>query len=178
MSAQNADFRRKPQIFADSPLLLEIQAMGGRRKPQIFAVNRRFLQKTAGNRRLGSVTLGASPLARPYLLRFDSFFGPRCWESRGSRFCAAKVLDTHCLGSWPAFWDPCRTSAERFNRRVVVHELFNYSVQVLSSADICGSHQARAQTSLSKCIQVALCAKKTPLLKWCFRGFASRGCKF
>ena len=55
--AQNADFRRKPQIFADSPLLLEIQAfsIGGRRKPQ----------KTAGNRRLGSVTFGPSPLAQP-----------------------------------------------------------------------------------------------------------------
>ena len=53
--AQNADFRRKPQTFADSPLLLEIQALGGRRKPQIFAENRRFLQKTAGNRRSGSV---------------------------------------------------------------------------------------------------------------------------
>ena len=63
--AQNADFRRKPQIFADSPLLLEIPAFGGRRKPQIFAGNRRFSQKTAGNRRLGSVTLGASPLAWP-----------------------------------------------------------------------------------------------------------------
>ena len=64
--AQNADFRRKPQIFADSPLLLEIQAFGGCRKPQILAENRRFSQKTAGNCRLGSVTLGASPLARPY----------------------------------------------------------------------------------------------------------------
>ena len=67
-SAQNADFRRKPQIFADSPLLLEIPASGGRRKPQIFAGNRRFSQKTAGNRRLGSVTKGLSPLARPYKL--------------------------------------------------------------------------------------------------------------
>ena len=72
--AQNADFRRKPQIFADSPLLLEIQAFGGRRKPQIFAENRRFSKKTAGNRRLGSVTLGASPLARPYFL--SRFSGP------------------------------------------------------------------------------------------------------
>ena len=61
--AQNADFRRKPQIFADSPLLLEIQAFGGRRKPQIVAGNRRFSQKTAGNRRLGSVTLGVSPFS-------------------------------------------------------------------------------------------------------------------
>ena len=51
--AQNADFRRKPQIFAGSPLLLEIQAFGGRRKLQIFAENRRFSQKTAGNRRFG-----------------------------------------------------------------------------------------------------------------------------
>ena len=73
--AQNADFRRKRETFADSPLLLEIPAFGGRRKPQktadfrrkpqILAENRRFSQKTAGNRRLGSVTLGASPLARP-----------------------------------------------------------------------------------------------------------------
>ena len=55
--AQKADSRRKPQIFADSPLLLEIQAFGARRKPQktadfrrkpkIFAENRRFSQKTA-----------------------------------------------------------------------------------------------------------------------------------
>ena len=63
---ENADLHRKPQIFADSPLLLEIQAFGGRRKPQNFAENRRFSQKTAGNRRLGSVTLGPSPLARPF----------------------------------------------------------------------------------------------------------------
>ena len=48
--AQNADFRRKPQIFADSLLLLEVQAFGEctqprktadfRRKPKIFAENR------------------------------------------------------------------------------------------------------------------------------------------
>ena len=66
--AQNADFRRKPQIFADSPLLLEIQAFGEhrkRRKPQIRAEKQRCSQKTAGNRRLGSVTLGLSLEARP-----------------------------------------------------------------------------------------------------------------
>ena len=40
-SAQNADFRRKPQIFADSPLLLEILASGGCRKPQKTADVRR-----------------------------------------------------------------------------------------------------------------------------------------
>ena len=43
------------------PLLLEIQAFGGRRKPQIFAENQRFSQKTVGNRGLGSVTFGPSP---------------------------------------------------------------------------------------------------------------------
>ena len=63
--AQNEDFRRKPEIFADSPLLLEVEAFGGCRFS--FAENRRFSQNTAGNRRLGSVTLGPSPLARPYL---------------------------------------------------------------------------------------------------------------
>ena len=51
--AQNADSRRKPQIFANSPLLLEFQALGGHRT---FAENRRFSQKTAGNRRSDSVT--------------------------------------------------------------------------------------------------------------------------
>ena len=40
-STKNADFRRKPQIFADSPLLLEIPAFGGRRKPQKTADFRR-----------------------------------------------------------------------------------------------------------------------------------------
>ena len=67
--AQNPDFRRKPQIFADSPFLLEIPAFGEgagfsqktadfRRKPKIAAENRRKPQ--------GSVTLGPSPLARPH----------------------------------------------------------------------------------------------------------------
>ena len=45
--AQNADFHRKPQIFADSPLLLEIQAFGGSRKPQKTADFRRKPQETA-----------------------------------------------------------------------------------------------------------------------------------
>ena len=66
--AQNADFRRKPQIFADSPLLLEIQAFGGRRKPQktaglrrkpkVFTENRRKLQ--IGLRHLRSVTFSSA----------------------------------------------------------------------------------------------------------------------
>ena len=65
---QNADFRRKPQILADSPFLLEIPAFGGRRKPQktadfrrkpqIFAENRRKPQ--IGLRHLRSVTFGSA----------------------------------------------------------------------------------------------------------------------
>ena len=65
---QNADFRRKPQIFADSLLLLEIQAFGGRRKlqktadfrrkPKIFAENRRKPQ--IGVRHLRCVTFSSS----------------------------------------------------------------------------------------------------------------------
>ena len=47
-TAQNTDFRRKPQIFADSPFLLEIPAFGGRRKPQ---KTRRFSQETENFRR-------------------------------------------------------------------------------------------------------------------------------
>ena len=50
-NAQNADFRRKPQIFADSPLLLEIEAFGGRRKPQKTADFRRKPKIFAENRR-------------------------------------------------------------------------------------------------------------------------------
>ena len=34
----NADFRRKPLIFADSPFLLEIQAFGGHKKLQKTAL--------------------------------------------------------------------------------------------------------------------------------------------
>ena len=49
--AQNADFRRKPQIFAENlPLLLEIPACGGRRKPQKTAVFRRKPKIFAENR--------------------------------------------------------------------------------------------------------------------------------
>ena len=54
--AQNADFRRKPQFFADSPLLLKFK---WRRKLQIFAENRRFLQKTPGNYRKNSLGTSA-----------------------------------------------------------------------------------------------------------------------
>ena len=46
--AQKADFRRKPQIFTDSPLPLEFPAFGGCR---IFAENRRFSQETEDFRR-------------------------------------------------------------------------------------------------------------------------------
>ena len=66
---QNADFRRKPQILADSPLLLKIQAFGGRRKPQktadfrrkpqIFAEKRRKPQ--IGLRHLRCVTFSSAP---------------------------------------------------------------------------------------------------------------------
>ena len=52
--AQNADFRRKPLIFADSPFLLEIEAFGGRRKLKIFAEDRRKPQ--IGLRHLRCIT--------------------------------------------------------------------------------------------------------------------------
>ena len=48
---QNADFRREPQIFADSPLLLEIPSFGGRRKPQKTADVRRKPKIFAEKRR-------------------------------------------------------------------------------------------------------------------------------
>ena len=67
-SAQNTAFRRKPQIFADSPLILEIPAFEGRRfsqktadfrrKPPIFAENRRKPQ--IGLCHLRSVTFSSA----------------------------------------------------------------------------------------------------------------------
>ena len=56
-TAQNADFRRKPLIFADSPLLLEIPALGGRRKPQKTADSRRKPKIFAENRRKPQIGL-------------------------------------------------------------------------------------------------------------------------
>ena len=56
-NAQNADFRRKPQIFADSPLLLGIPAFGGRRKPQKTADFRRKPKIFAENRRKPQIGL-------------------------------------------------------------------------------------------------------------------------
>ena len=74
--AQNADFRRKPQIFADSPLLLEIPAFSGRRKPQetadfrrkpkIFAENRRKPQ--IGLRHLRCVSFSSALACLPFVL--------------------------------------------------------------------------------------------------------------
>ena len=80
--AQNADFRRKPQIFADSPLLLEIPAFGGRRKPlktagfcrkpQIFAENRRKPQ--IGLCHLRCVTFSSAlQVVEAHLSCFDLF---------------------------------------------------------------------------------------------------------
>ena len=58
-------WQKTTEILADSPLLLEILAFGGRRetrrKPQSFAENRRFSKKTKDLRRLSSVTSGPSP---------------------------------------------------------------------------------------------------------------------
>ena len=70
--AQNAAFRRKPQIFADSPL--EIQAFGGHRKPQKTADFRRKSQTFAENRRkpqiglrhLRCVTFSSAPFLRKH----------------------------------------------------------------------------------------------------------------
>ena len=61
--AQNADFRRKPQIFADfhpfSWKLKHLEGAGNRRKPQIFAANRRKTQ--IGLRHLRCVTFSSAP---------------------------------------------------------------------------------------------------------------------
>ena len=66
---QNADFRRKPQIFAYSPLVLGNssiwRAQENHRKPKIFAEKRRKPQ--VGVRHLGSVTFSSA------LMNFTTF---------------------------------------------------------------------------------------------------------
>ena len=73
-NAQNADFRRELQIFADSRLLLEIETFGGRRKPQKTADFRRKPKIVAENRR--------KPLIGHRHLRcvtFSSALGKETW---------------------------------------------------------------------------------------------------
>ena len=57
-STENADFRTKPQIFADSTLLLEIPAL---ERAQETAENRRFSQKTEDFRRIPQETADWAP---------------------------------------------------------------------------------------------------------------------
>ena len=57
----------KTQIFAENRRYLQIHPFFWKFQHLEDAENRRFSQKTAGNRSLGSVTSGPSPLARPYV---------------------------------------------------------------------------------------------------------------
>ena len=66
--AQNADLAENRRFAQIHPFSWKLKHW----KAQIFAENRRFWQKTADFRRLGSFTLGPAPLARPYVL-FPSF---------------------------------------------------------------------------------------------------------
>ena len=105
---QNADFRRKPRIFADSPppILLETQTSGGRRKPQKTADVRRKLKILAENRKkpqigvchLRSITLSAA------LQEFSFGVKPYLWsreEFSRSKFSGRvfpnKFRDSHSL---------------------------------------------------------------------------------
>ena len=91
--AQSADFRRKPQIFADSPLLLKVQGLGERRKPQKTADFRRKPQ--IGLRHLRCVTFSSALEKLVYVLEIRqgniwgvaksccrSFKGSRCEKIR------------------------------------------------------------------------------------------------
>ena len=88
---QNADFRRKPQIFADWRLLLEIPAFGGRRKPQKTADFRRKPQIFAENRRkpqiglchLRSVTFSSALVLLSCILRLG--LCSMLWKNFSSR---------------------------------------------------------------------------------------------
>ena len=86
--AQNADFCRKPQAFADSPLLLEILAFGGRRKPQKTVENRR--KPRLGVRHLRSGTFSSALYVCVCVCAFSSvvFF----FRSHGCSFAVSAPL--------------------------------------------------------------------------------------
>ena len=100
--ARNADFRRKPQIFADSPLLLESQAFGGRRKPQIFAENCRKPQ--IGLRHLRSVTL-TTPLKKRRKKTTKSL-ETKCMQKGKIMEIPGKCLDLSELETHPNLRNP------------------------------------------------------------------------
>ena len=73
-------------------------------------------------------------------------------------------LDVSCLGHWAAFWDPCRSNPEQFNRVVVYdaggsimgRESWIINMQVLFCNDMCKSRRTSEQTTIHKCAQVVL----------------------
>ena len=66
--------RRISQIQPFSWKFQHLEGAGNRR---FSAENRRFSQQNAGNRRLGSVTLGPSPLAWPQIILSGAILGIR-----------------------------------------------------------------------------------------------------
>ena len=69
--------RRKLQIFADSPLLLEISAFGGHKKPQKTADFRRKPQETAGKPPSNKKEIPKTPSiprSKRYLPKSKSYF--------------------------------------------------------------------------------------------------------
>ena len=106
---QNADFRaenrRFSQIHPWNPGNSSIW------RAQETAENRRFSQETedfrAENRRLGSVTLGASPLARPYSMCPTELGCQCCWACAKkpmnciAKRCSLANASTPCRGQNP-----------------------------------------------------------------------------
>ena len=86
------------QIHPFSWEFKHLEGAGNRRKPQILAENRTFLQKTAGNRRLGSVTLGPSPSAQPYFrVQFLLRSAPKSPNLKGPGGLFYLQLELFCL---------------------------------------------------------------------------------
>ena len=116
---KTADFRRF------TPEILEVQAFGGRRRPQIFA------QKTEDFRRLGSVTLGASPLARPYRPLISTVLLRDHWQPCASlklrsagvraRFCGrfqvVKLPIFRWIPTWEPDWQGIRQSSSKVGKK-------------------------------------------------------------
>ena len=78
-------------------------------------------------------------------------------------------LDTGCLGRWVAFWKPCQSNRELFQRSLIcktqneqdcrqmwLHKQVEIDTVVVRSSDICDPHHSWSLTSISNCMHILL----------------------
>ena len=87
-------------------------------------------------------------------------------------------LDTGCLGRWVAYWEPCRSNRQLFQRSLICNtqnerdcDLFHFDksmemdIDVLRSSDICDPHHSWSFTSMSSCMHISLLRLQEILLE-------------